>query len=121
VADTTVDESLRLASFRHVTDELGRVYEPASCLTSCGFAWACRQQLFADGDPAIVGGPVASALPGIGSLGRVAELAQGAPASPAEAAAARPLARAGRLYGELVPTPGAAGQDGPGQTQRRTA
>ncbi len=113
VADKTRHESLRLASFRHITDVLGTVYDPANCLTSCGFAWACRQRLFADGDPAVVGGAVARALPGIASLGRVAELSHGAPASNAEAPAAIPLARAGRLYDEV--TPRATGR------QRRTA
>jgi hypothetical protein len=108
IADTTLPEPQRIEAFREVTDELGRVYVPASCLTSCGFAWACRQRLFADGDPAVVGGLIARALPGIASLGRVAELGQGAPASPAEAPAAVPLARASRLYDELaaVPRPG---------------
>jgi hypothetical protein len=113
IADTTRHERVRLDAFRDVTDVLGRVYEPASCLTSCGFAWACRQRLFADGDPAVVGGAVARALPSIASLSRVAELGQGAPASPVEAPAAAPLARAGRLYDEVIPAPG--------QAQRRTA
>jgi hypothetical protein len=113
VADETQSESVRLDAFGQVTDVLGRVYEPASCLTSCGFAWACRQRLFADADPGLVGGLVARALPGIASLSRVAELGQGAPASPAEAPAAVPLARAGRLYDEVIPAPG--------QSQRRTA
>ena len=105
IADVTQPESIRMDAFRQVTDELGRVYEPASCLTSCGFAWACRHRLFAEGDPAVVGGSVARALPGIASLSRVAELGYGAPASPAEAPAAVPLARAGRLYDEVMPAP----------------
>jgi hypothetical protein len=113
VADTTLDETVRLEAFGEVTDVLGRVYEPASCLTSCGFAWACRQRLFADADPGLVGGLVARALPGIASLSRVAELGQGAPASPAEAPAAVPLARAGRLYDAVIPVPG--------EPERRTA
>jgi hypothetical protein len=113
IADTTLPETVRLDAFGQVTDELGRVYEPASCLTSCGFAWACRQRLFDDGDPALVGGSIARALPGIASLSRVAELGQGAPASPAEAPAAVPLARANRLYDEIAAVPR--------MTQRRTA
>jgi hypothetical protein len=113
IADTARPEDVRLAEFGRVTEELGRVYEPANCLTSCGFAWACRQRLFADGDPAVVGGSIARALPGIASLSRVADLSQGAPASPAEAPAAAPLARAGRLYDEIATVPS--------QTQRRTA
>jgi hypothetical protein len=114
VADTAVDESARLASFRQITDVLGRVYDPASCLTSCGFAWACRERLFKDGDPAVVGGAVGRALPGIASLSRVAELSQGAPPSTAEAPAAMPLARAGRLYGEVT-------LSATGHQRRRTA
>ena len=113
VADQTLPEAVRLDAFGEVTDVLGRVYEPASCLTSCGFAWACRQRLFADSDPGLVGGLVARALPGIASLSRVAELGQGAPASPAEEPAAVPLARAGRLYDEVIPAPR--------RSQRRTA
>jgi hypothetical protein len=113
IADKTLTESARLDAFGQVTDLLGRVYDPAACLTSCGFAWACRQRLFSDADPCLVGGQVARALPGIASLGRVAELGQGAPASPAEELAAIPLARAGRLYDEILPVPG--------QSERRTA
>ena len=113
IADATRPESVRLDAFRDVTDELGRVYDPASCLTSCGFAWACRRQLFTEADPAVVGGAVARALPGIASLSRVTELGRGAPPSPAEEPAAAPLARAGRLYDAVVAAPDPA--------QRRTA
>jgi len=103
VADVTLPEEARLEAFGDVTERLGRVYEPAGCLTSCGFAWACRQCIFAAGDPAVAGGPVARALPGIASLRRAAELASGAPPSSAEAPAAAPVARAGRLYDEAIP------------------
>jgi hypothetical protein len=105
IADTTRPETVRLDAFSDVTGELGRVYDPANCLTSCGFAWACRRQLFTEADPAVVGGPVARALPGIASLSRVAELGRGAPPSPAEEPAAAPLARAGRLYNEVIAAP----------------
>lgn len=105
VADIGQPENVRIDAFNQVTDELGRVYEPANCLTSCGFAWACRQRLFAEGDPAVVGGSVARALPGIAGLRRVAELGQGAPPSTAEEPAAVPLARAGRLYDEMAAVP----------------
>src|SRR5215469_4894236 len=113
IADATRSEGVRLAAFRDVTDELGRVYDPANCLTSCGFAWACRRQLFTEADPAVVGGAVARALPGVASLSRVAELGRGAPPSPAEEPAAAPLARAGRLYDAIVAAPD--------PVQRRTA
>lgn len=104
VADTTLAEEARVAAFQDVADQLGRVYEPAGCLSSCGFAWACRRSLFAAGDPAVVGGMVGRALPGIASLARVEELGRGAPPSPAERAAATPIARAGRLYDEVITT-----------------
>ncbi len=113
VADTTRPENERLQAFGDVTGELGRVYDPANCLTSCGFARACRQQLFTEADPAFVGGQVARALPGITSLSRVAELSRGAPASAVEAPAAAPLTRAGRLYDAIIPAHG--------HEQRRTA
>jgi hypothetical protein len=103
MADATLPEEARLDAFAEVTETLGRVYEPAACLTSCGFAWACRQCVFAAGDPGVAGGAVARALPGIATLGRVAELGRGAPPSAAEAPAATPVARAGRLYDEAMP------------------
>lgn len=103
VADTEADDDARIEAFAGIIDELGNTYEPGSCLTSCGFAWACRECAFGSGDPAIAGGPVARALPGVVTLGRVAELGRGAPPSTAEAPAAGPIARAGRLYDEAVP------------------
>jgi len=102
IADTTLAEDARMDAFQDVADQLGRVYEPAACLSSCGFAWACRRCLFAAGDPAVAGGTVGRALPGVVSLGRVSELGRGAPPSLAEMAAATPIARAGRLYDEIV-------------------
>lgn len=102
VADRAAPPQARLAAFGDIADTLGCVYDPAPCLTSCGFAWACRQRLFADGAPSLAGRGVERALPGIASLHRVAELSQGAPASGAEAPAAAALARAGRLYEEAA-------------------
>jgi hypothetical protein len=101
MADTTLATDARMEAFQDVADQLGRVYEPAACLSSCGFAWACRRCLFTAGDPAVAGGTVGRALPGIAGLGRLGELGRGAPPSPAEAAAATPIARAGRLYDDI--------------------
>jgi hypothetical protein len=105
VADTSADDDARLDAFAEITDQVGNVYEPGSCLTSCGFAWACRECAFGRGDPAVAGGSVARALPGVATLRRVSELGRGAPPSVAEAPAAGPIARAGRLYDEAVPVP----------------
>jgi hypothetical protein len=103
VADASLPEGVRFEAFANLSDKLGRVYEPASCLASCGFASACRRCVFAAGEPALVGGAVASAVAGVVRLGRIAELGRGAPPSPAERPAAGPIARAGRLYGEAMP------------------
>lgn len=105
VADTTLSEAERTDAFHEVVDTLGRQYEPASCLTSCGFAWACRSCAFAEGQPELLGGAVAQALPGVVTLGRVAEIAAGAPPSPTEAPAAAPIARAGRLFDQAIALP----------------
>jgi hypothetical protein len=105
VADASADDDARLDAFAEITDHVGNAYESGSCLTSCGFAWACRECAFGRGDPAIAGGSVARALPGVVTLGRVSELGRGAPPSAAEAPAAGPIARAGRLYDEAAPTP----------------
>ena len=91
VADTTNSDDARLAAFAAVTDELGNWYRPGACLTSCGFAWACRESAFHASDPALAGGMVGSALPGVVSLDRLAELGHGAPASTAEASATVPI------------------------------
>lgn len=103
IADASLPEEARLDAFAEVTDELGRVYEPAACLTSCGFAWACRKCVFAAGSPAVAGGRIAHALPGVVSLGRAAELGRGAPPSGVELPAAAPIARAARLFDEAMP------------------
>jgi hypothetical protein len=103
VSDATLAEDQRLESLATIADTLGRVYEPGACLTSCGFARACRECLFGAGDPALMGGTVSRALPGVIRLDRVAELSHGAPPSATEAPAAGPIARAGRLYDEAVP------------------
>ena len=102
IADGSLARDARIEAFAETTDELGRIYEPASCLTSCGFAWACRACIFARSDPALLGGAVSRALPGVVTLERVGELGRGAPPSVAERSAAAPIARAGRLYDEAV-------------------
>jgi hypothetical protein len=102
-ADTSLPENERIEAFVDVTEQLGRQYEPAACLSSCGFAWACRQCSFATGDPSVVGGQIARALPGVATLRRVDEIGAGAPPSPVESPAAEPIARAARLFDEAVP------------------
>ena len=105
VADTSLSEQQRFDAFADVSETLGRVYEPGACLSSCGFARACRQCAFAAGDPAVAGSHVVRALPGVQDLGRVAQLSRGAAPEAAETAAAAPIGRAGRLYDEAVALP----------------
>ncbi len=105
VGDTARVEEERLDAFLAVTDTLGTAYEPSACLSSCGFAAACRRQAFASGNPSLVGSRTARALPGIADLGRVAELSRGAPPNSAEVESAALVARAGSLYDEAMALP----------------
>lgn len=105
-ADATADDQARLDAFADLADRVGTTYEPGACLSACGFARACRQCAFGAGSPSIAGSQISNVLPGVATLGRVAELSRGAPASVAEAPAAGPIARAGRLYDEVfLPAP----------------
>jgi hypothetical protein len=103
VADASQPEETRIEAFAEVADTLGNEYEPVSCLSSCGFAWACRRCSFEAAAPSLMGGQVSRALPGVVRLGRVAELSRGAPPSAVEAPVAASIARAGRLLDEALP------------------
>lgn len=105
VGDTTRTEVERLDAFLAVTNTLGTTYEPGTCLSSCGFAAACRRQAFSSGSPTLAGACTVRALPGIADLGRAAELSRGATPTNREAEAATLVARAGSLYDEAVALP----------------
>jgi len=102
VADTSLPGDARLDALAEVADELGTVYEPGGCLSSCGFARLCRKRAFAAGDPRIAGEGVARALPDIADLRRVAALGRGTAVSETAHPVAEAVARAGRLYDEAV-------------------
>ncbi len=96
VADTTADPDARLEAAERLADAVGTAYKPA-CLAACGMARFCRHRAHDVGDPAVVGGQLVRLVPGVGSVDRVAELADGAQASDAEAPVAAQLTRARRL------------------------
>jgi hypothetical protein len=87
----------RVETLHVLADDVGTTYVPA-CLSTCGLGRFCRERAFASGSPQVAGGNVVRLLPGIHSLNRAADLADGAPAGPVEAPAAAQLARAARLY-----------------------
>jgi|SRR5581483_11140849 len=102
VGDTTLDADRRLHAFEKATSTIGRLYDPGSCLASCGFAWACRTCAYGQGDPAIAGATIVRAAPGITNLARIADLAAGATPNGDEALAAPTLERAGRLFDDAL-------------------
>jgi hypothetical protein len=105
VADMNLEADARIDAFADLTDQVGRRYEAGSCLTSCGFAWACRACEFADAAPSLAGERAARAVPSIDRLDRVAQLGAGAPPTAGEAPVAQELARAGRLVDEVFVAP----------------
>jgi hypothetical protein len=97
IADTEADPSRRLDVLDEVVDRVGTKLT-SGCLSTCGAARYCRARAVAAGSPVIAGEQAARLLPGVRSLPRAAELAEGAPPVTGEAAAAAQLRRASRLY-----------------------
>jgi hypothetical protein len=106
IADTSKESGRRLEVLDELVDRVGNKLT-SGCLSTCGLARYCRARAVAAGSPAIGGEQLSRLLPAVRSLPRAAELAAGAPPTPAEAPAAAQLARAGRLYARKT-TPGAA-------------
>lgn len=97
IADQSADPERRVEQLHAMADAVGTTYVP-ECLSTCGLARFCRVRAFAAGSPQLSGPQAVRLLPGVRSLERAAELADGAPARPAEAPVAAQLARAARLY-----------------------
>lgn len=102
VGDARLDGARRLDAFERATSKIGRVYEPGSCLQSCGFAWACRACAYGQADPALAGATIVRAAAGVATLGRIAELADGDTPVGDEALAAGALERAGRMFDDAL-------------------
>lgn len=101
--DDTKTEEERLVAFHDVARAIGTDYEPAACLTSCGFARACREQHFACGATRLLGLNVRQALGAVDQLQRVAELSEGGTPARDEATVGAALQRAARLFDAAVP------------------
>lgn len=89
----------RLEHLDGLTDKLGVRYQ-GSCLESCGMAKFCRAKAHDAGDPVVCGTTTVRFLPGVSSLRRAKQLADGAPPSGREEATgvAAVLADAGAMY-----------------------
>lgn len=98
VADRTAPEDVRLGALGGVLDTLGHHYTD-TCLANCPLANFCEDRAWAAHSTSLAGTRVVRMTPGIRSLARVAELADGAPPTPDEAStgAAALVARAGAL------------------------
>jgi hypothetical protein len=101
VADNKADPARRVEAFHDLADRVGNTYKPTTCM-SCGVVRLCRMRAFTTGAPSLAGAQAVRLLPGIRSLDRAAELADGAPSGTGEAPAAAQLARAGRLYDQTI-------------------
>lgn len=94
-------EEGRANHFSVVAEEVGTHFQD-SCLSSCGAYRLCRELRGEAGDPALCGSGTVRFLPGVRTLARAAELADGAAATADEGdtGVADQLALAGRLYRE---------------------
>jgi hypothetical protein len=119
VADTKADPARRVEVFHDLADRVGTAYKP-SC-QSCGAVRLCRLRAFTSGAPPLAGAQAVRLLPGVRSLPRTAELAGGAPPTPAETPAATQLARANRLYDQATRPPVATTAAGVARRRRTSA
>jgi hypothetical protein len=117
VADKRADPARRVEAFHDLADRVGTTYK-SSCM-SCGAVRLCRLRAFTSGAPPLAGAQAVRLLPGVRSLDRAAELAAGAPPTPAETPAAAQLARAGRLYEQATRPPTATAPTGSASARRR--
>jgi hypothetical protein len=97
VADQAAEPARRIEALHQIADQIGTTYKP-TCLSTCGNALFCRERAFHSGSPCLTGPQAVRLLPGVTSLGRAAELVDGAPPTRTETPVAAHLARAGRLY-----------------------
>lgn len=95
-------EESRIEAAHCIVETVGTTFK-STCLSSCGLARFCRDRAYRSGDPARFGGAVQRVLPGIASLDRVRELAQGGKPRAAEAEIAAELVRARALLVQFAP------------------
>jgi len=91
------DADRRIDALHTFADHVGTTYSP-SCVATCGLGRFCRSRQFTAASPHLAGSKIARLLPGVHSLDRAANLADGAVPGPTEGPVAAQLARAARLY-----------------------
>jgi hypothetical protein len=97
----SVDPQARLEMLEDLLDTIGTSYRP-SCLQDCGMARLCRSRAHDSGFATLCGSAVVRQLPGVATLPRAAELAQGAKAGSSEMHVAAVLERAGAVYERVI-------------------
>ena len=100
----SVEPKRRLDVLDSLVDRVGTTFHPG-CLSTCGAARYCRAARVTSGHPAIAGDQAARLMPGVESLPRAVDLAQGATPTAQEAAAAGQLRRANRLLERVQSSP----------------
>jgi hypothetical protein len=90
----------RIQELHAIADAVGYTFHP-ECFSTCGLAAFCRSREQAAGSLDLMGKNLVRILPGIHSLQRAGELADGAPPGPNETHAAARLARAHQLYDQF--------------------
>jgi hypothetical protein len=98
VADRAQPEDVRLGALANILDTLGDHYTD-TCLANCPLAKFCQDRAWQAGATAVGGTRVVRMTPGVRTLSRAAELADGAPPTAEEATSgsAAMLALAGKL------------------------
>ncbi|HST39357.1 MAG TPA: hypothetical protein VLK58_07600 [Conexibacter sp.] len=97
-----LDPQARLDVLERLLDAVGTTYRPDSCLRDCGLAQLCRARAHDRSLPQLCGSQVLRNLPGVGTLGRAAELAAGAAPGIGEDHAARALRQASTVYDRVL-------------------
>ena len=99
VGDQKAPEEVRIAAVEALAEAFGTRYQEG-CLSNCGMARYCRGNAHRDGSPSLCGTTTVRFLPGVRTLSRAAELADGAAPDADEALTGAPdrLAAAGDLY-----------------------
>jgi len=104
VASAKLSEDQRVDAASQLADAVGTCYGPG-CLSSCGMSRLCRERAYASGSPTRIGGSLVRLLPGITSLDRAGQLADGATPSVDEVPVAHELTRAAELL-DTITEPG---------------
>ncbi|RDE49462.1 MAG: hypothetical protein DVS81_16440 [Candidatus Accumulibacter meliphilus] len=98
---SNVDPQARLDTLEQMMDKVGTNYRP-DCLQDCGMGRLCRGRAQTTGLATLCGSSVVRLLPGVRTLPRAAELADGASPAPTEVHAAAALVRANSVFNRVL-------------------